>query len=63
MSWSYLVFHDLNMFEEYQSGILCNGPDFQFEFFLMIQTGVKDLEEDLTEVKCSFHWIILGGMW
>ena len=55
LPWSYLVFHDLNAFEEYQSGILCNGPDFQFEVFLIIHTGVKDLGEDLTEVKYSFH--------
>ena len=62
VSQSFLIFHNLDSFVEYWSGILQNVPPFAFIWcFLMIKLELWILEKNTSWVKCPSHHIISPG--
>lgn len=56
VSQTFLVFDNVESFEEYWSGILCNIPQLErLWFFLMARMVLWALGRKTAEVKCHFH--------
>lgn len=61
LSQPFLVFRDLNGFEEYWLGILLNVPQFELsDISVMIRLGLWVFRKNATKVKCFSHHIIWG---